>query len=151
MCSYICPCDVTKLSAWYALDDNMLNSYGRTKYPRGTGSNSDLRWDASGNIRLYQADASTKAYSNFAECANLILDAKEAEEQKAGYDATNSPYKDVPSRKTIETGVSLLSFFESKYACSGVCESALFFYSLDLNEGVPSSTCLSDIKEEIGG
>lgn len=78
------------------------------------------------------------------------MDAKEAEELAEDYDPDTAIYKDFPSRSTIETGVSMLSYFEGKYACSGVCQPALFYYSLDLQEGVPQMTCLANLKEEIG-
>jgi hypothetical protein len=46
--------------------------------------------------------------------------------------------------------MNLLNYFEQKYTCSGICSPALFYYSLPLTEGVPSATCLSFLKEEIG-
>jgi len=61
-----------------------------------------------------------------------------------------NPYYDVPEGKDIETAISLLSFFERKYVCSGICTPALFYYSLSLEKGIPTDTCLSYLKEEIG-
>ena len=45
---------------------------------------------------------------------------------------------------------STWTYFEQKYACSGICNSAMFFYSLGTDVGVPQQTCLVGVKEEIG-
>lgn len=44
----------------------------------------------------------------------------------------------------------MLSYLEQKYECSGVCEPGLFYYSLELSAGLPSVTCLSFAKDEVG-
>lgn len=51
----------------------------------------------------------------------------------------------------MESGLAVLSYFENKYQCSGICESSLFFYELDLSYGQPKTTCLLHVKEEIEG
>lgn len=56
----------------------------------------------------------------------------------------------MPTGAQIDTGLKVLTYFESKYQCSGVCTPSLFYYSLDLSEGIPKTTCLSHVKEEIG-
>lgn len=44
-----------------------------------------------------------------------------------------------------------MSYLEKKYACSGICNSALFYFNLQLEIGIPSKTCLAAIKKELGG
>jgi len=56
----------------------------------------------------------------------------------------------VPDSKAIDTGVKILSYFESKYTCSGICNPSLFFWSLNLDKGVPTTNCLGYLKSEIG-
>jgi len=58
-------------------------------------------------------------------------------------------YKNIPYGKTVDTGINIISYFESKYTCSGICKSSLFYYSLNLDKGVPTSTCLMHLKTEV--
>lgn len=41
------------------------------------------------------------------------------------------------------------SFFEGAYSCSGLCQPALFYYSLGLERGRPKNPCLLNLKDEI--
>lgn len=41
------------------------------------------------------------------------------------------------------------SYFEDEYKCNGLCRPSLFFYSLHLEEGRPTETCLINLKEEV--
>ena len=41
------------------------------------------------------------------------------------------------------------SYFEDEYKCSGLCQPALFFYDLHLDQGKPASSCLVNLKEEV--
>lgn len=50
----------------------------------------------------------------------------------------------------IDTGIKIMTYFEEKYECSGVCTPALFYYGLSLSDGIPTTTCLSYMKEEVG-
>lgn len=45
---------------------------------------------------------------------------------------------------------SAMRYLEKNYQCSGVCNSALFYYNLDLEAGIPDKTCLGAIKKEVG-
>jgi len=56
----------------------------------------------------------------------------------------------MPSKESIQTGVDILSFFERKYACGGICTPGLFFWSLTLDKGTPSTTqCLLGFRDEV--
>lgn len=88
-------------------------------------------------------------FQNFTQCSEYLISEKEAAREKDDYNTTI--YYDMPNENMISAGVALLSYFERKYSCSVVCEPSLFYYSLDLSEGVPRESCLANIKEEIGG
>ena len=60
------------------------------------------------------------------------------------------PNSTFPNGNAINNGAKILTYFESKYNCSGVCKPALFYWSLPLSYGVPSVNCLSYLKNEIG-
>ena len=59
-------------------------------------------------------------------------------------------YSGIPDGLDQDDRNQILSFFERKYTCSGVCTPGLFYFSLDLSKGVPKTTCLAYAKEEIG-
>jgi hypothetical protein len=40
---------------------------------------------------------------------------------------------------------------EPKYNCSGICNTPLFYYTLDLSYGQPTTTCQAAMLTEIGG
>ena len=46
-------------------------------------------------------------------------------------------------------GIELITFLEKRFACNGICETGLFYYSLPLEYGVPTETCLTQLKGEI--
>jgi len=50
----------------------------------------------------------------------------------------------------LNSAFTILTYFESKYQCSGICNTALFYYSLDLSIGIPTKVCLIYLKQEIG-
>ena len=45
--------------------------------------------------------------------------------------------------------VDFANYFEEAYKCSGICESAIFFYALEVIEGKPDKVCLMYLKEEV--
>ena len=45
--------------------------------------------------------------------------------------------------------VDFANYFEEAYKCSGICESAIFYYALDVIEGKPDKVCLMYLKEEV--
>jgi hypothetical protein len=56
----------------------------------------------------------------------------------------------LPDTETVNTGVKIIGYFESKYNCSGICtKPPLFYYTLDLSVGIPEATCLQFLKQEI--
>ena len=52
-------------------------------------------------------------------------------------------------KRNLELAIDFANYFEAEYKCAGLCESPLFYYSLDLSEGLPQKLCLNDLKDEI--
>lgn len=127
MCSYLCPCEETKYAEWLTLDDDYLFSFNRTKLlPSGTGNDADWRWDYQNYNRLvgysvYDVVAPNRPryFQNFTQCAKYLISEKEAARKKDDYNTTIYYY--MPYEHMISAGVALLSYFERKYSCSGVC------------------------------
>ena len=143
MCSTECPCFTKDAQNWIALGEGKLNEYQRTLTQRTIGANGDALQDDKGRYRLFtSADPTLTYYQNFADC-HVALQAKFNA-------ATTNTNADIPSGANIETGLKILTYFEDKYTCSGVCSPALFYYKLNLDRGVPSKTCLLYMKEEVG-
>lgn len=42
-----------------------------------------------------------------------------------------------------------IKFFEDEYSCAGICTPALFFFKLDISEGVPEGSCLLKIQDDL--
>lgn len=87
-------------------------------------------------------DNSTTAttYTTFTKCYDAV--------QKAATEAGEPE----PTEEKVEkhdSAMKVISFFESKYTCSGICEKALFYYSLELTTGIPTKSCLASVNEEI--
>lgn len=58
-------------------------------------------------------------------------------------------YEFVPDDAVLQTSIKAIEFFESKYKCSGFCNPGLFYYSLDLDQGMPKTSCLMYLKQEV--
>lgn len=37
----------------------------------------------------------------------------------------------------LDLAIDFANYFEEQYRCSGICKSALFYYSLSVTEGIP--------------
>lgn len=85
------------------------------------------------------------------ECNEVIVTKKEAwTEANPDAEPETNPYYAVPAGKASDVAINVLSYFERKYQCSGVCRPALFYYSQHLSAGVPTENCLTYMKNEIG-
>ena len=49
----------------------------------------------------------------------------------------------------LDLAIDFANYFEEQYKCSGICKSALFYYSLSVTEGIPKQVCLLYLKEEV--
>jgi hypothetical protein len=128
------------------MNETTLNRFNRTlTQASGTGSNSNALVDAKGRFRVVTTDLGEK-YNNFIGCNDLL-------QKRYGDDDSEYPNPndiEVPSGAAMSTSIAIISYFEAKYTCSGICTPSLFFTSLNLEKGVPSTTCLTYLKTEIG-
>lgn len=58
-------------------------------------------------------------------------------------------YKEKYDSKAVQNAMKFLTYFESTFTCSGICESSMFYFTLPMADGPPSSTCLLHMKEVI--
>lgn len=42
-----------------------------------------------------------------------------------------------------------VEFFEDEYECAGICEKALFNWIQSVDEGIPTKSCVSSVKEDL--
>ena len=56
----------------------------------------------------------------------------------------------MPDSKAIDTGIKILTYFENKYACSGICNPGIFYWTLNIDKGIPTTNCIGYLKQEIG-
>jgi hypothetical protein len=86
---------------------------------------------------MYTTSAAVTTYTNFIQCYRDMV-------------KSNPNNTDIPTGTNIDNAIKLITYFESKYTCSGVCKPALFYYTLNLDKGIPSTTCLMYLKTELG-
>lgn len=43
-----------------------------------------------------------------------------------------------------------MAFFEGNFKCSGICTSALFYWTISTDMGPPTETCIGYLKQAIG-
>lgn len=109
-----------------------LNKYGRTLVP---GQQDTDYADGNGFYRLKVEETQTSnTVTSFQQCLPKIetLITQRTSEEAA----------------IVETAGKLVSFFEQKYMCSGMCKKSLFYYSLETTAGRPEQTCVSFVKDE---
>merc|ERR1712186_228402 len=58
-------------------------------------------------------------------------------------------YKDKYNDEKYQKGIEFITFFEDNFTCSGVCSKALFYYTLPMDVGPPTATCLLYAKDMI--
>lgn len=47
--------------------------------------------------------------------------------------------------------IEMYEDLEDEYMCSGMCKNSLFYFGLNLEEGIPKITCLQDLKDFMDG
>ncbi len=60
-----------------------------------------------------------------------------------------SEYKNRYEENNLSLAIDFANYFEQEYKCSGICESAMFYYALELKEGKPDQVCLMFLKNEV--
>ena len=81
-------------------------------------------------------------YSNFEECVDDIRAGNRPEVPEEEVEKYNKIYE----KKETKQALQFIEYFEKNYQCSGVCESAMFFYTLPMSEGPPDETCMLHMK-----
>jgi hypothetical protein len=136
MCSAVCPCANTYSATWKNVSESSLNKNNRTGV---FGINAT---DAKGYYRFSWINVTTTplvtTYATFSACHTYLMNTPSV--------GTSS----MPDKTKIQAGVDILTYFESKYTCSGICSSGLFYWSLALDKGIPTLNCLLYLKNEIG-
>ena len=109
-----------------ALTEVTLNTFGRTKQV-GTSTR-----NAAGNTRLV-----------YATTAGVFRDTQTCLEDVV----YQSNVLTADERKQMKGYFSLFKYLEPKYECSGLCNPALFWYTLDLADyPVPTERCIVNLK-----
>jgi len=162
MCTDICPCysEETWLETeegqkirridpeflYGSLNEQTLNVHNRTMKNKTE------------YIPMVFSKNEAESFKSFADCFNTYKANDEGDinefsrEFDLDYITTNR--SDVirhAMRNELEVlNLDLFSKIEEEYDCSGMCESALFYYSKSTSEGIPNDTCLKHLKNNLG-
>lgn len=121
MCSQYCACPTAAANDWLNKPESYLNEFGRTLKTSAQMNSTDK----AKNLTSLVTSNNGTVYTKFTDCIS------------AANGTSNSG------------AVKLIKYFEDKYTCSGICKTPLFYYSLDLSQGIPSTTCLMSLKQEV--
>jgi len=81
---------------------------------------------------IYFGTASETKYSTFADCFS------------------QSTFFEDDQQVVTQDTIDLVSYLELEFTCSGVCEPGLFYWTLPLSEGIPTTTCVSVLQDNLG-
>ena len=134
MCSRECPCaDLPNKQIWLNMEEQSLNAIGRTKLKTSTLY---TPFDFSGEGAVI--------YNNFASCYKDILAGKTSRVQPE-----LAKFRNRVEENQLDLAIDFANYFEEAYKCSGICTSAIFYYSLPVVTGKPDTVCLMYLKEEV--
>mmetsp|Transcript_1748 Transcript_1748/g.2447 ORF Transcript_1748/g.2447 Transcript_1748/m.2447 type:complete len:169 (+) Transcript_1748:503-1009(+) len=134
MCSRECPCpDVFNKNVWLEMPEHELNFVGRTSYAQ---SSLYIPFDFSGEAAVI--------YRKFRDCYKDILAGRTSRVQPE-----LAEFRNRFEEQNLDLAIDFANYFEEQYNCSGICKSALFYYSLSVTEGKPDKVCLMYLKEEV--
>lgn len=69
---------------------------------------------------------------------------------KEKFDANKlESYQTIAESTSYTTGLKFLEYFESQFKCSGICDTALFYWTRPITDGIPEQTCLTYLKDQI--
>ena len=125
MCSVECPCPATtKSGEWTALTNEALAKSNRVD-----------------QAFLFNTAESLQTYETYKSCI---------ESETAGATEYFKAFaKAFRSQSNFAQVMEFIEFFESEYQCAGICSEALFSWSVSVNQGKPTQTCLISIKDDI--
>jgi len=158
MCSVVCPCDlemtdVSTQATWLEIfnDDEELEKFGRCRFEADgcDQSKAIISFTTEEEREVFEAFAGydIKSYKKFSECFDDLKDGNRTTDQVSEEEVEE--YRAMANSDQYKAAMDFITFFEGKFACSGICEKALFFYTLPMSEGPPKTTCLSNMKDEI--
>ena len=81
-------------------------------------------------------------YDSFEQCVDDIRAGNKKIVPQEKIDELNEMFE----KKETKMGIQALEYLEKNYQCSGVCETAMFFWSLKMEDGPPTETCNRHIK-----
>ena len=134
MCSRECPCpDVFNKNTWLEMPEHELNLVGRTGFAQ---SSLYVPFDFSGTGAVI--------YRQFSDCYKDILSGETSRVQPE-----LAEFRNRFEENNLDLAIDFANYFEEQYGCSGICRSALFYYSLPITSGKPATVCLMYLKEEV--
>ena len=135
MCSRECPCpDVPNKSTWLNMDEDVLNRINRTKFKISTAGYTEFDFSGEGAV----------VYWKFSDCYRDILSGNTSRIQPL-----QAELRDRWKENQLGLAIDFANYFENEYKCSGICESAIFYYALEITEGKPEQVCLLFLKDEV--
>ena len=134
MCSRECPCpDIFNKNTWLEMPEFELNKVGRTAFSQSVLYEP---FDFSGQGAVI--------YRKFNDCYKDILTGETSRVQPE-----LAEFRNRFEENNLDLAIDFANYFEEQYLCSGICRSALFYYSLSITEGKPEKVCLMFLKEEV--
>ena len=123
MCSRECPCpNIPNKNIWLDIDEEELNSIGRTGLKISTQGYTEFDFSGQGST----------IYRKFSDCYSDINAGRTSRVQPE-----KTQFRNRWEENQLSLAIDFANYFEQTYNCSGICESALFYYALDVTEGKP--------------
>lgn len=169
MCTETCPCysnmdgkEIDPHRIYTQLPETKMNKHDRTRYE--TASDESLA------PMVFYDDKGKPAFDNFEQCYDYWLDLKEEDDSidllkkfKISDNIINNglgrPFfgkkhdgvriaHDMSDLEFLKlwNEIEIYSLLEENLQCSGMCSPSLFYFSRDISEGPPKSTCLIKFK-----
>jgi len=148
MCSVVCPCDIEitddigTQATWLEIfnDDAELEKFGRCRFEVDgcDASKAIISFTSDEEREVFEefAGYDIKSYKTFSECFDDMKDGNRTTDQVPEEDVKQ--YKELANSDQYKAAMDFITFFEGKFACSGICEKALFFYTLPMSAGPPT-------------
>ena len=82
-------------------------------------------------------------YDSFEQCVDDIRAGNKKIVPQEKVDELNEIF----AKPETQQGLQFIEYFEKNYQCSGICETAMFYYTLNMEDGPPVETCNRYMKE----
>ena len=127
MCSEHCPCSHLNNTEWTLLSRSELDKYGREAPFEFFASESE-------------------SFATFAECFLAKAENSAPPGASEGARAQAEKYQQIMTSSGYNAATGFLEYFEEAFACSGICQTSLFYWTRPLSDGIPKVTCLKYLK-----